>query len=166
MAEVVVLTGRRVNFGNLGKARRLHLGKSVLNLVCSSPSRFDTRGHKIMKKWTLALLLLSFGWAAGQAQAGHKFLKQRAAYGASIPGTTAEYSSGYSGVAASSTPPIKPYSYYVAPAGMARGYYGYGEDNFPYNGRAYGHPYDPWTWPYLSYGYQNSLNRYYEAPVK
>ena len=64
-------------------------------------------------------------------------------------------------------PPMRPYSYYAAqPLGTARGYYGYGEDQFPYYGRAYGHPYDPWTWPYMSDSYQNSLYRYYEPVLK
>ena len=97
-------------------------------------------------------------------------------------GGAAGYSgTGYSGtgsVAGSSTvagssefgatnPPVRPYSYYAAkPLGTARGYYGYGEDQFPYYGRPYGHPYDPWTWPYMSSSYQNSLNRYYDPPVK
>ena len=87
------------------------------------------------------------------------------------PGTA--YSRGYSSSVATvpgpelidNNPPTRPYSYYAAPNGMARGYYGYGEDQFPYYGRAYGHPYDPWTWPYMTYGYQNSLNRYYAPPL-
>ncbi len=119
-----------------------------------------------MPKWTLALLLTALTWAS-QAEAGHGLFKHRGAYAASIPGTTTSYSSGYSSAPlASSTAEVKPYSYYAAPAGMARGYYGYGDDNFAYNGRAYGHPYDPWTWPYMSQSYQGSLQRYYDPPVK
>ena len=26
----------------------------------------------------------------------------------------------------------------------------YGANDFPFHGRPYGHPYDPWTWPYMS----------------
>jgi len=60
-----------------------------------------------------------------------------------------------------------PYSYYVAYPHAARGYVGYGsQDNFPYYGRPYGHPYDPWTWPYMSGGYYGTLARYYDPPVK
>jgi len=119
-----------------------------------------------MRTWTLALLLTASIWAS-QAQAGHGLFKHR---GATIPGTTSVYSSGYSGysagLATTPAPEIKPYSYFAASPGMARGYYGYGYDEFPYNGQAYGHPYDPWTWPYMSRGYQNGLLRYYDPPVK
>ncbi len=90
-------------------------------------------------------------------------------------GFPAPYSAGYPGayapgmVAGSSAPlatPPYPYSYYVNLPSPARGYVGYGQDEFPFNGRAYGHPYDPWTWAYLSRGYQASLVRYYDPPVK
>jgi len=122
-----------------------------------------------MRKWLLAFALTALV-GVSQAQAGGGLFKHRGGYAASIPGTTTTYSSGYSGYSAGTTattsPEIKPYSYYVVPPGTARGYYGYGEDQFPYNGRAYGHPYDPWTWPYMSQGYQGSLFRYYDPPVK
>lgn len=81
------------------------------------------------------------------------------------------YSSGYSSAPAAGTelinpnPPARPYSYYVPTPGGPRGYYGYGEDQFPYYGRAYGHPYDPWTWPYMTDSYANSLHHYYYPPV-
>lgn len=119
-----------------------------------------------MKTWTAAIALIGLGWI-GQAEAGLGLFKHRvAAYGASIPGTTAGYSSGYSGaVAGGEGLPVKPYSYYAAAPGTARGYFGYGQDEFPYNGRAYGHPYDPWTWPYMSSSYQNGLQHYYHPPV-
>ena len=143
-----------------------------------------------MRKFTLAFCLAGL-LAAAQTpvQAGHGLFKHRAVYGASIPGNTAGYcptcgmaggTTGFAGSGYSSSgsvagasdfgatnPPARPYSYYAAqPPGTARGYYGYGEDQFPYYGRAYGHPYDPWTWPYMSDSYQNSLNRYYDPPVK
>ena len=117
-----------------------------------------------MKKWMLAMLLTATTWSS-QAHAGLGLFKHRGGSVATIPGTTTGYSSGYAGVATGGVE-VKPYSYYAAPVGMARGYYGYGEDYFPYNGRAYGHPYDPWTWPYMSQSYQGSLQRYYEPPVK
>ena len=63
--------------------------------------------------------------------------------------------------------PVRPYSYYAAPARRcSRILWLRRRCQFPYYGRAYGHPYDPWTWPYMSSGYQNSLNRYYEPPVR
>ena len=88
-----------------------------------------------------------------------------------LPGTT--YSRGYSSTTTPAAggelidvnPPARPYSYYVAQPGTARGYYGYGEDQFPYYGRPYGHPYDPWTWPYMTDSYANSLHRYYSPPI-
>jgi len=84
----------------------------------------------------------------------------------------AAYSPLTPGVAATTAAPASavrtyPYSYYVAYPHPARGYVGYGEqDQFPYYGRPYGHPYDPWTWPYMSGGYNGALARYYDPPVK
>ena len=134
-----------------------------------------------MRIGTFAGCLIGLAFAA-QAQAGHGLFKHRAVAGASIPGNTSGYCStcggsvgsgtvgstgGYAGTSGAAVdPPARPYSYYAARDGQPRGYYGYGQDEFPYYGRAYGHPYDPWTWPYMSYGYQNSLNRYYEPPVR
>jgi hypothetical protein len=61
-----------------------------------------------------------------------------------------------------------PYSYYAAYPNPARGYVGYGaSDAFPFYGQPYGHAYDKWTWAYLpGGGYQASLARYYDPPVK
>lgn len=43
------------------------------------------------------------------------------------------------------------YDYYSAPYPLpARLYHGYGENNFPFYGQTYGHPYEPWTWAGLS----------------
>ena len=61
---------------------------------------------------------------------------------------------------------VPPYSYYAAPFPFpARTYQGYGEDQFPYYGRPYGHANDPWTWPYISGGYQRQLSNYYHPPL-
>jgi hypothetical protein len=61
---------------------------------------------------------------------------------------------------------VPPYSYYAAWPWPARGYVPYGPgDQFPFYGRAYGHPYDRWTWPYISGGYYRHLARYYYPPV-
>ena len=139
-----------------------------------------------MKRWTLTLALVGCLWAT-HAQAGLGLFKHRGDQVATIPGTTSTYPSSYSGSSSFPTasavpatgitdpnaggidlnPPTRPYSYYVArPMGTARGYYGYGADQFPYYGRPYGHPYDPWTWPYMTDSYQNSLYRYYEPVLK
>ncbi len=68
----------------------------------------------------------------------------------------------------SSTPtaPLYHYSYYVSPPYQARTYQGYGNNDFPFYGVPYGHPYDPWTWPYMSGSYTGGLARYYDPPVK
>ncbi len=138
-----------------------------------------------MRLLTFAICLAGVSFV-GEAQAGLGLFKHRAVPVTSVGGTSvasgstcatcgastggAGSTTGYvnqTGSAGGFPPaPTRPYSYYAAPNGDARGYYGYGEDAFPYYGRAYGHPYDPWTWPYMSYGYQNSLNRYYEPPVR
>ncbi len=61
---------------------------------------------------------------------------------------------------------VFPYSYYAAFPGPAREYVPYGNnDLFGFGGQAYGHPYDRWSWSYLS-GYPNTLARYYYPPVR
>lgn len=97
-------------------------------------------------------------------------------YGATVAAPTpvvGSVSSGYSyssGYAA----PAYPYSYFAVnqPFTNARGYVGLpGTTDFPFHGQAYGHPYDPWTWPYLaSYGHGPGwgygLQRYYYPILK
>ena len=61
---------------------------------------------------------------------------------------------------------LVPYSYYAAIPFPARGYVGYGSNDFPYYGRPYGSPSDPWTWPYMSTAYNAGLVRYYYPPVR
>jgi hypothetical protein len=61
---------------------------------------------------------------------------------------------------------IPPYSYtVVGHPYYARHYAGYGSNDFPFYGRIYGGPNDPWSWAYLSGGYYNSLARYYQPPL-
>ena len=143
-----------------------------------------------MRSWTLAICLAAGTAWATQAEAGHGLFKHRsvavAPMATAAPASTgcaacdsAQNGGAYAGggayggtvgsaggYAADGQPPIRPYSYYAAAPGQARGYYGYGQDEFPYYGRAYGHPYDPWTWPYMTGYYQNSLYRYYEPVLK
>ena len=58
--------------------------------------------------------------------------------------------------------PIHPYSYYVEFPNPARTYVPYGPtDTFTYQGQAYGHAYDRWTWPAMS-GASAGLGRYYQ----
>ncbi|WP_435007695.1 hypothetical protein P12x_004960 [Tundrisphaera lichenicola] len=64
-----------------------------------------------------------------------------------------------------SSPVVHRYSYYAS-SYPARGYVGYGTEDFPFYGRPYGHPYDPWTWPYMTGAYGQGLARYYDPPVK
>lgn len=59
---------------------------------------------------------------------------------------------------------VPPYSYYTALYyGIPpRTYVGYGaNDPFPFHGRIYGRPYDPWTWPALSGAYPGYMARYF-----
>ena len=72
-----------------------------------------------------------------------------------VSAPTSSYASAPS---ASSTP----YALY-----RPRAYVPYGtNDIFPYHGQAYGKPYDPWTWPYMSGAYQAGMARYYYPPVR
>lgn len=58
-----------------------------------------------------------------------------------------------------------PYSYYAALPFPARGYVGYGNNDFPFYGRPYGAPSDPWTWTSMSRTYYATRGVYgYPAP--
>ena len=85
-----------------------------------------------------------------------------------VPGTYGpSATAGVVVTAPGTTLPVRTYSYYAAYPHPARGYFGYGsQDIFPYYGRPYGHPYDPWTWPYMTGSYHGSMVRYYDPPVK
>ncbi len=72
---------------------------------------------------------------------------------------------GYSATAPSTAPTnILPYSYYGVPSWQPARIYE-GPAVFPFYGRPYGHPYDRWTWPYISGGYDANLARYYYPPL-
>ena len=115
-----------------------------------------------------AILTLAGVLAATEADA-QLFHKGRARSVVTSPGPPAAagytYSSGYSGVSAQPTAPVYHYSYYVSPPLRARDYQGFGTNDFPFYGAPYGHPYDPWTWPYMSDAYSRGLARYYDPPV-
>jgi hypothetical protein len=53
------------------------------------------------------------------------------------------------------TPPTGylPYSYYAALPFRARGYVGYGFNDFPFYGQPYGRPTDTWSWQSMSRSY-------------
>jgi hypothetical protein len=67
-----------------------------------------------------------------------------------------------------SSPPVRVYSYsYYSRSSMpARTYVEYGNNDFPYHGAPYGHPYDPYTWAAMSNSYQAEMARYYAPPLK
>src|SRR3954468_2287517 len=45
---------------------------------------------------------------------------------------------------------VPPYSYWANYPFPARGYVGYGNNDFPFYGTPYGSPSDPWSWPAMS----------------
>src|SRR5262245_30169917 len=55
----------------------------------------------------------------------------------------------YSSAYAAPVRVVKPYSYYVLPAGVPSREY-VGPPQFPFYGQPYGHVYDRWTWAYMS----------------
>jgi hypothetical protein len=58
--------------------------------------------------------------------------------------------------------PIHPYSYYVDFPNPARTYVPYASwDTFTFQGQAYGHAYDRWTWAAMSNA-SPGLGRYYQ----
>ncbi|OJW22031.1 MAG: hypothetical protein BGO49_14745 [Planctomycetales bacterium 71-10] len=58
--------------------------------------------------------------------------------------------------------PVHAYSYYVEFPAPARTYVPYGPtDTFTFQGQAYGHAYDRWTWSAMS-GASPGLGRYYQ----
>lgn len=99
--------------------------------------------------------------------------------GESVPAGGITYSSAYVppavatfGTFAVATSPavyvqrvVPPYSYFAAEPLPAREYVsGFGANNFPFYGQPYGHPYDRWSWGYLSG--TSRLDRYYYPPVR
>jgi hypothetical protein len=57
------------------------------------------------------------------------------------------------------------YSYWTAAyyGYPPRIYVGYGSDDFPYYGRPYGSPSDPWSWPAMA-GYYYAIPTRYNLP--
>ncbi len=108
-----------------------------------------------MKSWFAAAALATFCLAivpdvSAQVVVGQAWTP------AGVTGGAASVSQAY----------VPPYSYYAAWPRPARLYVPYGAgDAFPFYGRAYGYPYDRWTWTYLGGGYNRSLARYYFPPI-
>lgn len=117
-----------------------------------------------MTKPIAALLSLAGLLAASEAQGQH-ILSGRHAARVAARSSTPTYAP-VSQAASVAPAHVYPYSYYAAIPNPARGYVSYGTEDFPFHGVPYGHPYDPWTWPYLSGSYNRSLARYYDPPVK
>jgi hypothetical protein len=117
-----------------------------------------------MTKPIAALLSFAGLLASTEAQAQHVIR-----HGGADP-VAAYASAPTNGYTAATTPSfpstVYPYSYYAALPGPARGYVAYGANDFPFHGVPYGHPYDPWTWPYMSGSYSRGMARYYDPPVK
>lgn len=75
------------------------------------------------------------------------------------------YGASYGSVPGSYAPAAPlPYSYYGVPSWQPARIYE-GPAVFPFYGRPYGHPYDHWTWPYISGGADANLARYYYPPL-
>lgn len=82
------------------------------------------------------------------------------AVGGTVMGSTAPIVLG--APAGSQVGPIHPYSYYVEFPNPARTYVPYASwDTFTYQGQAYGHAYDRWTWSAMSNA-SPGLGRYYQ----
>jgi hypothetical protein len=58
------------------------------------------------------------------------------------------------------------YNYYAVLPFSARGYVGYGPNDFPFYGRPYGNPSEPWSWAALSGYNYDVLARYYYPPLR
>ncbi len=67
---------------------------------------------------------------------------------------------------AAPAPRVYSYTYYSRSTLPARTYVGYGDNDFPFHGSPYGHPYDPYTWSAMSGSYQAEMSRYYSPPLK
>ncbi len=62
---------------------------------------------------------------------------------------------------------VMPYSYWVSAPQPARIYVEYGaNDQFPFQGRAYGNPSDRWSWYYMGGGDSRYLAKYYYPPLR
>jgi hypothetical protein len=105
---------------------------------------------------TLLTFAIVVGLASSEAQA--QLFSRR---GSARQGMTSS-----SGMTTAPTARVYSYSYYTRSNLPARTYVGYGDNDFPYHGAPYGHPYDPWTWPAMSGSYQGGLARYNSPPLK
>lgn len=108
-----------------------------------------------MKTWIAAAAVAALSLLAASEVSAQVVVSSPWTTAAVVGGPT-YYSSAY----------VPPYSYYAALPWPPRAYVPYGpSDEFAFYGQPYGHPYDRWTWPYLSGGYYGYLSRYYYPPV-
>ena len=117
-----------------------------------------------MTKTIAALLTLGGILSVSEANAQHIFRRGHARGTVAQSGRPQATAGGAASSAA--TPRVYPYSYYASRGLPARTYVGYGDNDFPFYGSPYGHPYDAWTFSTLSGSYGQGLARYYDPPVK
>lgn len=99
-----------------------------------------------MKTW-IATLAVSAVTLLSTAQANAQYVVEPGPLGrAWVGGGGIDSSPAPVAVQGSGFSPF-PYSYWVAYPYAARHYVGYGNNDFPFYGTAYGSPSDPWTWP-------------------
>jgi hypothetical protein len=104
----------------------------------------------------IAFLLITIGFLSeSEAQGQHLFRR------GAVPQPTTS-----SVLATTPTGRVYTYSYYSRSALPARTYVGYGNNDFPYHGVPYGHPYDPYTFNAMSNSYGAEMSRYYYPPLK
>jgi hypothetical protein len=108
-----------------------------------------------MKKLLAALTLAASSFFTSKAEA------QSMISTIPIPGTSGYVEANYAGFSyMAPSMGYLPYSYYAALPFPARGYVGYGTNDFPFYGRPYGSPSDPWTWPSMSRSYYAARGTY------
>lgn len=108
-----------------------------------------------MNKLLAALALAASSFFAPKAEA------QYVVSTIPIPGTPGYVGADYAGFTfVAPSLGYLPYSYYAALPFPARGYVGYGTNDFPFYGRPYGSPSDPWTWPSMSRSYYAARGTY------
>jgi hypothetical protein len=122
---------------------------------------------------SIAALVASAAFLLGPGGTGEARAQGRVFVG---PGGPVSLTPGYGYAASPAGAPaftysasyVPPYSYYAAiQKGIPARIYtdGFGAGDFPYYGRPYGRPTDPWSWSYISGGYRNALTHYYYPPL-
>jgi len=126
-----------------------------------------------MRKAIAVLVLTAAASLAGSTSAQAQGVRGRLFGGPRVftgPGGPTTLTPGYgysSSYAAPASVPgqVKPYSYYVLPSGVPSREYSGEPTVFPFYGKPYGHPYDRWTWTYMTGPNDSVLSRYYYPPL-